>query len=150
MPADDERRETVDAGRPTSVPAERGWETRWGYSRAVRTGAVIEVSGTSSMTPGGSVFGVGDPYAQARYVLEVIRGAIAHLGGSLEDVVRTRVFVVDIDDWPEVGRAHAEFFGELKPASSCLGGITLMSPELLVEIEATAVVSTDGNRVDAV
>ena len=148
MPADDARTKRTHVAMPRSVPAERVWETGWGYSRAVRNGSLIEVSGTSSMTPEGSVFGVGDAYAQTRYVLEVIRDALAQLGGSLEDVVRTRVFVVDIDHWPEVGRAHAEFFGEIKPASSCLGGITLMSPDLLVEIEATALVSTEGDRID--
>jgi enamine deaminase RidA (YjgF/YER057c/UK114 family) len=148
MPADDPLSERTEVPVPRSVPAGRVWETGWGYSRAVRNGSLIEVSGTSSMTPEGFVFGVGDAYAQTRYVLEVIRDALAQLGGSLEDVVRTRVFVVDIDHWPDVGRAHAEFFGEIKPASSCLGGITLMSVDLLVEIEATALVSTDGDGID--
>jgi enamine deaminase RidA (YjgF/YER057c/UK114 family) len=91
------------------------------------------------MTPAGIVFGIGDPYAQTRYILDVIRDALHALEADLEHVVRTRVFVVHIEDWQEVGRAHAEVFGATKPASSCVGGAVLMSPDLLVEIEATAI-----------
>lgn len=125
-----------------TVPAERVWEAAWGYSRAVRIGSRVEVSGTSAMTPEGVVFGAGDAYEQARYILSVIGEALARVGASLDDVVRTRVFLVNIDDWQEVGRAHAETFGAVKPASSCIGGITLMAPELLVEIEAIAVLKS--------
>lgn len=122
-----------------TVPAERVWESSWGYSRAVRVGSLVEVSGTSAMTPEG-VVGAPDAYGQTRYVLEAIERSLRELGASLDDVVRTRVFLVDVADWREVGRAHAEFFGARKPASSCLAGVTLLAPELLVEIEATAVV----------
>jgi len=131
-----------------TVPAERVWEANWGYSRAIRVGSLIEVSGTSAMTPAGTVFGVGDAYGQTRYVLEAIGQALTKLGASLDDVIRTRVFLVNIDDWPEVGRAHAESFSQRKPTSSCIGGAALMTPELLVEIEATALVQGDAARFD--
>jgi enamine deaminase RidA (YjgF/YER057c/UK114 family) len=132
------QRVDVAAARASSVPAERIWEAGWGYSRAVRVGSRIEVSGTSAMTPEGTVFAAGDAYGQTRYILGVIGEALEQLGGSLADVVRTRVFLVDVEDWREVGRAHAEVFGAIKPASSCVGGVTLLAPELLVEIEAAA------------
>lgn len=84
---------------------------------------------------------VGDPYGQAVYVFEVIERALTELGASLADVVRTRVFLKEISDWPEVGRRHAELFAETVPASSCIGGVTLLDPDLLLEVEATAVIT---------
>lgn len=112
----------------------------WGYSRAIRVGDRVEVSGTSATNADGSAHAPGDPYEQTRFVLEIIRGALADVGASMEDVVRTRAYLKRIEDWREVGRAHLEAFGEIQPASTCVAGIDLMTPELLVELEAVAVV----------
>lgn len=112
----------------------------WGYSRAVRVGDRVEVSGTSATKPDGSPHAPGDPYEQTRFVLEIIRGALADVGASMEDVVCTRAFLKRIEDWREVGRAHLEAFGEILPASTCVAGIDLMQPELVVELEAVAVI----------
>jgi enamine deaminase RidA (YjgF/YER057c/UK114 family) len=128
-------------GRRRSFDARGPWTEKWGYARAVRVGNLIEVAGTTAVQSDGAVVAAGDPYGQTAYVLEVIERALAGLGASLEDVVRTRAFLRRLDDWPEVGRRHAEVFGEIAPASSCIGGVDLMHPDLLVEIEATAVVS---------
>jgi enamine deaminase RidA (YjgF/YER057c/UK114 family) len=122
------------------VPAGRIWAETVGYSRAIRVGDRIEVSGTSASTADGGVLHPGDPYAQARHVMEAIVAAIEQLGGSRHDVIRTRVFLADMAHWREVGRAHSELFGEALPACSFVGG-TLLDPELLVEVEASAVVS---------
>lgn len=130
-----------------SVAARGPWTDRWGYSRAVRIGSRIEVSGTSAIRESGEVAAVGDPYLQTRFVIEVISKALDQLGSGLADVTRTRVFLKRLEDWEEVGRAHHEVFGATKPASSCIGGIELLNPDLLVEIEAVAVVreAADGN-----
>ena len=124
----------------TSVAARGPWTDDWGYARAVRIGDRIEVSGTSAIRADGEVAHPGDPYAQTVFVLDVIERALNRLGATVEDVVRTRGFLVSIDDWREVGRAHAERFGATMPASTCVAGIELMKPELLVEFEATAVI----------
>ncbi|MGN6189928.1 MAG: Rid family hydrolase [Conexibacter sp.] len=124
----------------TSWEARGPWTDTWGYARAVRVGDRIEVAGTSAIRANGEVAAVGDPYGQTVFVFEVIERALVGLGASLEDVVRTRAFLKRIEDWQEVGRRHAELFGEIAPASSCIGGIELLHPDLLVEIEATAVV----------
>jgi enamine deaminase RidA (YjgF/YER057c/UK114 family) len=116
---------------PDRVPARNDWGERIGYSRAVRAGDLIEVAGTTA--PGDSA------YEQARAALAAIRAALEELGASLSDVVRTRMFVVDIAaNADEVGRAHGEVFGEIKPATAMYGVTGLLRPEMLVEIEATA------------
>jgi enamine deaminase RidA (YjgF/YER057c/UK114 family) len=120
------------------VPTVTPWVDGYGYSRAVRTGSRIEVSGTTAVDADGNPVAPGDPYQQARYVFGIIEAALAELGASMRDVVRTRVFLRRIDDWREVGRAHREVFDDVLPASSCVGGCDLLLPELLVEIEASA------------
>lgn len=121
------------------VPSERVW-SHVGYSRAVRVGDLIEVAGTSASGPGGQIIAPGDMYGQAKYCVEVIKDAIEQLGGTVEDVVRTRVFVTDISLWEEAGRAHGEVFGEIQPASAFVGINELLHPDLMIEIEATAIV----------
>jgi enamine deaminase RidA (YjgF/YER057c/UK114 family) len=121
------------------VPSERAW-SHVGYSRAVRVGNVIEVAGTTASGPGGAIIAAGDMYGQAKYCIEVISKAIEKLGGRVEDVVRTRVFITDISLWEEAGRAHGEVFGEILPASAFVGVNELLHPDLMIEIEATAIV----------
>jgi|SRR5579862_426327 len=121
------------------VPTGTPWVDSYGYSRAVRSGTRIEVSGTTAIDPAGKPVAPGDAYEQTRYALGIIGAALEELGASFADVVRTRVFLRNIDDWREVGRAHKEVFGDTPPASSCVGGCDLLLPELLVEIEASAV-----------
>jgi enamine deaminase RidA (YjgF/YER057c/UK114 family) len=116
------------------------WEERVGYSRAVRIGDVVSVSGTTAIDANGRVVGEKDPYQQARYALLRIRRALEEAGARMEDVVRTRMYVVDIKQWTAVGRAHSEVFGETRPAATMVEVSALISPELLVEIEADAVV----------
>lgn len=118
------------------------WEDIVGYSRAVRVGNIIEVAGTTSVDERGEVVGVNDPYEQTKYILQKIEKALAEAGASLKDVTRTRMFVTDISRWEEIGRAHGEFFREIKPAASMIEVKGLISPELLVEIEVTAVITT--------
>ena len=114
------------------------WEDIVGYSRAVRIGDLIEVAGTTAVDGSGQVIGTGDPYEQTRFILSKIESAINAAGGTLEDVIRTRMFVSDIAHWEEIGRAHGEFFLKIKPASTMVEVSALINPELLVEIEATA------------
>ena len=117
------------------------WEDIVGYSRAVRVGNIIEVAGTTSVDERGEIVGLNDPYAQTKYILQKIEKALVEAGASLKDVTRTRMFVTDISKWEEVGRAHGEFFREIKPAASMIEVKGLISPGLLVEIEVTAVIS---------
>jgi enamine deaminase RidA (YjgF/YER057c/UK114 family) len=115
--------------------------TAWGYSRAVRAGDRIEVSGTGAWNPDGSVFAPGDPYRQTLEVFRIMSVALADLGAALDDVIRTRAFLVEIDEWQDVARAHVELFGQIRPASTCIGGAVLLDPDLRVEIEASAIVT---------
>ena len=117
------------------------WEEIVGYSRAVRVGNTVEVAGTTAVDENGQVIGVGNPYEQTRFVLGKIERALQSAGASLKDVVRTRMFVTDIQQWEQVGRAHGEFFREIKPAATMVEVKALISPGLLVEIEATAIIS---------
>ena len=117
------------------------WEPLIGYSRAVRVGDTIRVSGTTATDATGDVVGTGDPYTQATQSIANLQSALAEFGADLKHVVRTRIYVVNIADWPEVGRAHAEAFAEIRPASTMLEVRRLVDPEMLVEIEADAVLN---------
>lgn len=116
------------------------WEDIVGYSRAVRIGDIVEVAGTTAVD-GEQVIGKGDAYAQTRFILEKIKTALTEAGASLDDVIRTRMFVTNIDDWEAIGRAHGEFFRQIKPAATMVEVSRLINPDLLVEIEASAVIS---------
>lgn len=125
-------RRRVSTGRP--------WEPVVGYSRAVRVGNVIEVSGTAAAAPDGTILAPGDLYGQTRECLRIIGSALGVLGATLGDVVRTRVFLRDPSRWEEAGRAHGEAFGRTRPATTFVGASGFVDPAVLVEVEATAIV----------
>ena len=122
------------------VSANRPWERVVGYSRAVRAGSVIEVSGTAAAGPGGEILSPGDVYGQARDALMIIGEALADAGASFKDVVRTRIYVSDASQWEQAGRAHGEVFAEVRPANTTIAVAGFIDPAILVEIEATAIV----------
>ena len=125
------KRQSVTSGAP--------WESKVGYCRAVRKGPFIEVAGTTAMKDG-ELVGIGNPYLQMMTIIEIMKKAIEELGGKLEDVVRTRIFVTNIEDFERIGEAHGVYFSDIKPASTLVEVSALVDPDTLVEVEMTAII----------
>lgn len=125
------------------IPSGAPWESKVGYCRAVRAGNIVAISGSASVGSDGELVGEGDMYQQARRCIEIIAEALEKAGASLSDVVRTRTFVTDIDQWQEVARAHRDAFAATPPATSMVEVSRLIDPRMLVEIEADAVITID-------
>ena len=125
-----------------NVSSETQWELVLGYSRVVRLGDSVYVSGTTATDKEGNIVGVANPYAKTIQIIKNIQTALQAVGASLKDVVRTRMYVTDINNWKKVGQAHAEFFKQIRPASTLVEVSRLINPEILVEIEVDAIVNT--------
>ena len=122
----------------TNISSGAIWEDEVGYSRAVKIGRVVEVSGTSAIDRD-KIIAPNDPYQQTKFIIRKIERAINEAGGSLEDVIRTRIYVTNIDDWSAIGKAHGEFFRNIKPATTMVEVKSLIDPNFVVELEATAI-----------
>ena len=130
-------------GKRLNISSGVKWEDIVGYSRAVRIGNVVEVAGTTALDEEGNLVGVNDTYQQTKFIIAKIEKALTSAGATLKDVVRTRLFVTDISRWEEAGRAHGEYFKDIKPACSMVEVKSLISSDMLIEIEATAIIQEE-------